>query len=312
MGATNPGIGNQTNGTSNDLGMAFDVIAGCTIESVKLFPQAAGSVTINLRLVQNGPILATYTTNVIAFLGQDIPINFTVSPGIGYRLELANGSVACTRNTSGAVYPYQVPNGPLDITGYYSPNFGNFGAYYWFYDWRVSEGCKSAREPVVVTVNPFPATPTISQTGNTLLSSASSGNQWILNGTIIPGATGQSLNVTQVGTYTLAVTENGCTSLSPPFPVVTISINEIDGVTLNAYPNPVSNILNIQSNKAITFDGTIKIIDLQGREITTHINLRSGQFINEQMDVSSFSPGIYFLDINGTKGSSKIRFQVTH
>ncbi len=310
IGPATTGIGNQTNGTSNDLGMAFDVVAACTIESVKVFPQTSGQITINLRQIQNGPILATFTTSVISFLGQDIPINFAVSPGTNYRLELAAGSVACNRNTSGAIYPYQVANGPLEIIGYYSPNFGNFGAYYWFYNWRVSDGCKSDKVPVIVTVNPLPPNPTIGQLGNTLISSSTTGNQWLLNGTIIPGATGQSLNITQIGTYTVAVTINGCTSLSPPFPVVTISINELDGVSLSTFPNPVSNLLNIHSNKPITFDGTINVIDLQGREVITQIGLRTGQIINEKIDVSKLSPGVYFLDVNGTKGTSKIRFQV--
>ncbi len=310
IGPATTGIGNQTNGTSNDLGMAFDVIVTCTIESVKVFPQTSGQITINLRQVQNGPILSSYTTNVISFLGQDIPINFTVPPGTNYRLELAAGSVACTRNSSGAIYPYQVANSPLEITGYYNPNYQTLGAYYWFYNWSVSEGCKSAKVPVIVTVNPFPPNPTIGQLGNTLISSAPAGNQWILNGTLIPGATGQSLTISQIGTYTVAVTLNGCTSLSPPFPVVTISINEIDGVSLIAFPNPVSNLLTVNSNKPITFDGIIKVFDLHGREVITQIGLRTGQTINEKIDVSHLSSGLYFLDIDGTKGSSKIKFQV--
>jgi len=312
IGATNPGIGNQTNGTSTNWGMAFDVTAACVIESVKIFPQAAGPVTINLRQVQNGPIIASYTTNVVAFLAQDIPINFTVPPGIDYRLELATGSVACTRNTSGAVYPYQTVNGPLDITGYYNPNFGNFGQYYWFYDWRVREGCKSDREPVIVTVNPFPATPTIGQIGNTLVSSAPSGNQWILNGSILVGETGQSINITQIGTYTVAVTVDGCTSLSPPFVVTTIGIDEIDGIKFNLFPNPVHDVLSISTDKPITFNGTLMIMDVQGRSVLETFELKEGTQINQKINVSSLSAGTYFVEVNGDRGKARVKFQVFH
>jgi hypothetical protein len=306
----NPGIGNQTNGTSNDLGCAFDVFAGCVIETVTVYPQQAGSITINLRQTQGGPILASYTTTVVAFLGQEIPINFTVSPGTNYRLELASGSVACTRNTNGAFYPYQVANGPLEITGYYSPNFGTGGAYYWFYDWKVSEGCKSLREPVIVTVNPYPPTPTIGQLGNILVSSAPSGNQWLLNGTIMPGETGQSLTITQIGTYTVAVTENGCTSLSPPFVVTTIGLNEIDGISFDIFPNPASDHFILTASDPVTFNGGYRIVDMNGKEMIRMEEIRNGMLINERISVDGFADGNYFLEIFGESGEARIKFQV--
>jgi hypothetical protein len=310
IGPISPGIGNQTNGTSNDLGMAFDVIAACNIETVKIFPQTSGSITINLRQVQNGPILATHTQNVISFLGQDIPINFSVSPGTNYRLELAAGSVACTRNTFGATYPYQVVNGPLEITGYFNPNFGSNNQYYWFYDWKVTEGCKSDRMPVVVTVNPIPPTPTIGQLGNTLISSSPVGNQWLLNGTIIPGATSQSHNLTLIGTYTVVVTINGCTSISVPYPVVTIGISEINGISFSVFPNPVHDVLTVNTGKSITFNGVMKVLDTRGRIVIDEIELKNGTLVNERIDVSSLSPGSYFLEVYSNDGAARIKFQV--
>ncbi len=310
IGALNPGIGSQNNSTSNDFGMAFDVAAQCVIESVKVFPQTAGPVTINLRQVQNGAIISSFSTTVQAFIGQDLPINFTVSPGTNYRLELATGSVVCTRNTTGANYPYQVSNGPLEITGYLSPNFNTGGAYYYFYDWQVSEGCKSSRVPVVVTVNQFPPTPTIGQLGNTLVSSSATGNQWLLNGTIIPGATGQSYTPTQIGTYVVAVTENGCTSLSPPFPVVTIGLTEIDGIEFTLFPNPVSDVLNITTLSPITFDAALNIYDVAGRSVHPATTLQSGTLVNTRIDVSSFTPGVYIAEVRSDSGTTRIKFQI--
>jgi len=310
IGALNPGIGSQNNSASNDFGMAFDVAAQCVIESVKVFPQTAGPVTINLRQVQNGAIISSFTTNVQAFIGQDIPVNFTVSPGTNYRLELATGSVVCTRNTSGANYPYQVASGPLEITGYLSPNFNTGGAYYYFYDWQVSEGCKSSRVPVVVTVNPFPPTPTIGQLGNTLISSSATGNQWLLNGTIIPGATGQSYTPTQIGTYVVAVTENGCTSLSPPFPVVSIGISEIGGVQFSIFPNPVSSIMNLSTTEVLLFDVRLDFVDMSGRKILPAISLQEGTIIDQKVDVSELSSGLYIININSDIGSTRMHFMV--
>ncbi len=56
------------------------------------------------------------------------------------------------------------------------------------------------------------STPIITQNGAILTSSATTGNQWYLNGNIISGATNQTYTTTQPGSYTVVVTDNGCTS----------------------------------------------------------------------------------------------------
>ncbi|MFN8395561.1 MAG: hypothetical protein U0176_13050 [Bacteroidia bacterium] len=97
------------------------------------------------------------------------------------------------------------------------------------YTVRVTDanGCSSTSAPTVVTVNAVPATPTITPSGSTtfcaggsvtLTSSSTSGNTWSPG-----GATTQSINVTTSGTYTVSVTQSGCTSAaSAP---VTVTVN---------------------------------------------------------------------------------------
>ena len=72
--------------------------------------------------------------------------------------------------------------------------------------------------PTTVTVNPTPATPTITPGGPTtfcaggsvtLTSSSASGNQWYLDGNPIGGATSQTYIATAIGTYTVVVTASG-------------------------------------------------------------------------------------------------------
>jgi Concanavalin A-like lectin/glucanases superfamily len=76
-----------------------------------------------------------------------------------------------------------------------------------------SGGCQSvASNVLVVTVNPIPPTPSITQNGNQITSSAISGNQWLLNTVAIPGATNQNYTPLSSGSYTVQVTVNNCTS----------------------------------------------------------------------------------------------------
>jgi hypothetical protein len=49
-----------------------------------------------------------------------------------------------------------------------------------------------------------------------LTSSSASGNQWLLNGTAIDGATAQTYNATVEGSYSVRVTSGGCTATSSP------------------------------------------------------------------------------------------------
>src|SRR5205085_11266962 len=94
-------------------------------------------------------------------------------------------------------------------------------------------GCVSAVSgATVVTVNPLPATPTITPGGPTtfcaggnvgLTSSSASGNQWFLNGNPIGGATNQTFNATAAGSYTLTTTAIGCTSAQSAATVVTVN-----------------------------------------------------------------------------------------
>jgi len=83
---------------------------------------------------------------------------------------------------------------------------------------------------VTVTVNPTPATPTISAGGPAsfcaggsviLTSSATDGNQWFKDGVAIADATGESYAANASGSYTVIFTDvNGCTSaLSAPLAV---------------------------------------------------------------------------------------------
>ena len=96
-------------------------------------------------------------------------------------------------------------------------------------------GCSGAPSaPTSVTVNPVPATPTISAGGPTtfcqggsvtLSSSAASGNQWYLNGNPIGGATNQTYSATTSGNYTVIVTLNSCSSSASA--VTTVTVNPI-------------------------------------------------------------------------------------
>ncbi len=90
--------------------------------------------------------------------------------------------------------------------------------------------------------------------------------QWYKAGVAIPGATGQSLTVSDTGWYSLRVTHpSGCTD-SAAYHVTTptgIRDHDIARAGISVYPNPVQDVLHIQSKNKIYF----QLLNLYGRTV---------------------------------------------
>lgn len=272
VGPISPGIGSLNQSAGNDYGCGFDVIQQSTIQRVFVSPAATGTITINLRDAQAGTILNTVTANVTAFSGLvPIELGFTVNPGTGYRLELATGSASLYYNTNGAVYPYTTVGCPVTIAGAVNPALNTGGQYLYFYNWEVRQGCSSNRIPVTAVVLATPAIPVITPNGSQLTSSSATNNQWYLNGTLIPGATGQVYVTTQPGSYTVVVTDptTGCTSESAAVVIVSLADGSIGAAGINVYPNPANDFVFVSSTDAINPVLDIKLFNALGELMNT-------------------------------------------
>lgn len=156
-----------------------------------------------------------------------------------------------------------------------------------------NNGCNATSNNVTITVN-TPTTPTISQNGNVLTSSAASSYQWYFNGAPISGATSQSYTATQNGSYTVEITDsNGCTAMSSPINITISGINKVtDEINFAIYPNPASNNFIIQpENKLSTFNVTITSIT--GNIVYSNQNI-SGTLL---IDCYNWSTGVYFINV---------------
>jgi hypothetical protein len=209
--------------------LIFDVITNCTLSTVKLYAQSAGSVTIQLQN-SSGVVLNSVTVSVPT--GESTQtLNFSLTPGSDYRLT-RSGTFNLYRESMGANYPYNV-SGCVSIKN--SSAGSNF--YYYFYNWKIitpPQSCTSTRTPAIVTVNPKPSASisaggpkTFCSGGSVLLSAPGGANksyQWKKNGTAISGATASSYSATTGGNYKVTVTNTvtGCFKVTPDSTVVTV------------------------------------------------------------------------------------------
>jgi hypothetical protein len=178
-----------------------------------------------------------------------------------------------------------------------------------------SGACAVTTATFSVTINARPAQPTVAPVYNgattTLTSSSTTGNQWFLNGTLIPGATNPTyvVNTTaQFGQYTVVVTNaaTGCASLPSAPLLVNSSVKPLAGSALSVYPNP-------------TVDGNVSV-ELRGYSKATELRVYNavGQQVLERtlpgqpgvqtatLDLRQLPAGVYILRAR-TEGGLDVR-----
>ncbi|HRH35545.1 MAG TPA: aryl-sulfate sulfotransferase, partial [Catalimonadaceae bacterium] len=132
----------------------------------------------------------------------------------------------------------------------------------------VTNGSEVDSATISITVNPLPATPTITQNVNDLTSTIGNSYQWTFNGTIQPGLTSQTISPTQNGVYRVQISDqNGCKSeFSDPIDFIYTGVSRaISNLDVKVYPNPSTGIFAVsglegQSNKIMVMDAMGRII----------------------------------------------------
>lgn len=166
-------------------------------------------------------------------------------------------------------------------------------------------------DSVAVIVNPNPPTPTITQSVDTLISSATTGNQWYKNGTIISGATSQKYTITSSGNYKVEVTNTyGCKSESAVLNTNPTSISDIETQTgISIYPNPTSQIINLKFENKIK-DLTYNIYDNTGRLVATDkfYDLNSNDI--KTIKIDKLPNGVYNLVLNNNGINYSVKINV--
>ena len=164
-----------------------------------------------------------------------------------------------------------------------------------------SLGCPGTDTGIVINIVPAPTKPTItvSETGDSLISSAGSYNQWFFNDQPIQNATGSVLVIegNARGYYYVVVTNpaNGCTTTSDS----TSSISPVSAISnrLSIYPNPFNNTINVKINSSTPHinEWSLQLTDVLGRTLYSEPSLN----YSNDIDLSNLPNGIYFISVTG-------------
>jgi len=225
---------------------------------------------------------ADFTSNTNACVGNSLQFNNLSNNATSYQWSFPGGNP----ETSVSINPSVIYNQP----GFYSVSL--IASNSMFID--------TVEYISYVNVNQSPEIPVIEVNESTYSTSASGNLQWYLNGQVIQGATGSSIEATAIGSYTVVVTNTaGCSSISVP--QIVTSIGQLTSILgINVYPNPALDfvIISNQTNQTVQFE----LYDQLGRILQQGL-------VSEtlKVNIADLSAGIYILRLQSRDAIKSIQ-----
>jgi len=110
--------------------------------------------------------------------------------------------------------------------------------------------------------------------------------------------TNVQLIINDYGTYVInAIDADGCVAADTIYVLLPTSINSIDGVNINVYPNPNNGEFTLNANFNTAIDFTIDMVNINGKTIYTK-EFNGIKTLNEHIDVDGYAKGIYYIRIS--------------
>ena len=169
-----------------------------------------------------------------------------------------------------------------------------------------NNNCIGQSSSLNVTVDPIPATPSITRQGDTLISSANTGNQWYLEGVIIPGATAKKYRVVSTGNYTVVVTLNSCSSApSNTILVLSVGVNEIPfSQEMQVFPNPNNGQFSLRMATLQKTEYTVEVYNSLGVMVWNRANVIVDGTVTTPIDLKNYPAGAYMVVLRSNDSST--------
>ncbi|CCG98444.1 peptidase S8/S53 subtilisin kexin sedolisin [Fibrella aestuarina BUZ 2] len=151
---------------------------------------------------------------------------------------------------------------------------------------------------IAVTVRPAQQ-PTVAQSGNVLSSNALTGNQWLLAGVPIAGATSQTYVATQTGRYSVRANVGGCGEATSAETFVTIlAVEPALSASLRVFPNPTANRLTVEIDAAASATTpTVRLLDVRGALQQQQLMAQQGSKYQVILELANLPAGMFFVQI---------------
>lgn len=175
-----------------------------------------------------------------------------------------------------------------------------------------SGGCPYYNAVIAVNVNPIPdVTVTKGQDSSLQVAQVDANYQWLdcVTQSAIPNATAQVFNPSVSGNFAVKVDLDGCVDTSDCVSIMVIStgLNELNSDKITVYPNPTTEVLQLNMDVANMGEVNLTLKDATGKVVHQQIVTTTLTSI----DLSQLSTGIYFLSIDGAAIKAERKIQLT-
>jgi hypothetical protein len=298
--ALSPTITGSANGTflvSPSNGLAMSATTGL----IAPYQSQPGTYIITYTVSGTCPSSATATFTV---LPNPVP---TLTPS-GATVRCAGDSLVLTAG-GGGTYQFLLNNQPIPGATASTYTARQSGAYAVML--TTAAGCSTTSATSTFTLNPVPSRPVVAASYNgpttTLTSSASAGNQWYLNGQLLPGATSPTYTVStpaQLGAYTVVVTSPTTCASPPSLPLLVTASAPLlaTGPTLQLAPNPTESGRVLVTLSGYRHAINLMLFNVVGQQLQT-ITLPAGQ-TQQELNLVSLPSGIYLLRATTNTGTT--------
>ena len=172
------------------------------------------------------------------------------------------------------------------------------------YTVTVNDGLSSLNSgPIALTVHPLPSAPVITYEDITLYSNANEGNQWYINGAMIPGANQPTYIPSTFGSFFVIVTDPVSHCQSPPSNTITFALAGIDSHaaehSVSVYPNPFQENLTVAYELPESGSMRVSLFDVFGKEtrvLTDVVSAAAGKY-SFILSGNGLTPGMYYLTV---------------
>ncbi|GAA4458282.1 hypothetical protein GCM10023189_30270 [Nibrella saemangeumensis] len=223
---------------------------------------------------------------------------------------ICRGSAVTLRANTGTGLSYQWLRNGQPIAGatsaaYFASSEGSYAV-------QVANACLPTTSSAVQVSVRTAAPPAITRDGFTLTSSVASGNQWLLDGSLIPGATGQTYTANRSGRYSVRASIDGCGELvSEEVTVVILATEPAPADDYFAvFPNPTAKMLTVEIPAATANEPlpVVQLTNLYGVMVRS-VPMRSDKKIyTATLDLTDLPSGTFFVLIQ-KDGASPTRIK---
>jgi Secretion system C-terminal sorting domain/PKD domain len=296
-------------GGDDDCGVvSFNILSNDTLEAGELKAalkithkvdtiRSAGVVTVYAKPVKPG---VTFPNGTSTCVGGELLV-LVSSYGTGNQWMVNGKAIAGATN-----FIYQ----PKE-NGFYQVQYKN------------ADGCTALSDSVPVLYKPLPAEPIYLQDKNLLslgnpaaLPPGTYSYQWFEGQTPIVGAIGSKYCIAKTGSYTLRVYNpaTGCfnsftagATFVPDAPCI-VGTNDLAVATLRIFPNPATEIVQIQLEEPLESDGFVRIWDMTGRLVRTEAAAKGASAL--PIEVQNLASGVFLLELEAGRFRGRGRVMV--